>query len=83
MPVTNHQEVVKALLAKNAVDFKAIGAVVGELGPSVALLDDPWDYFCGTMRRFIRLHRLDTNMNPVEQLGDLATIAGELKGGTR
>ena len=40
-------------------DFKAIGNVVAELGPSMALADEPWEGFCGTMRTFIRLYILN------------------------
>jgi hypothetical protein len=59
----DHQEIVKRLLESNTVDFKAIGAVVAELGPTLALADEPWEGFCGTMRTFIRLYVL--NPHPV------------------
>ncbi|MEA2883692.1 MAG: hypothetical protein QOH32_2948 [Bradyrhizobium sp.] len=52
----HHQDIVKRLLDSNTVDFKAIGNVVAELGPSMALADEPWEAFCGTMRTFIRLY---------------------------
>jgi hypothetical protein len=52
----NHHDIVKRLLESNTVDFKAIGNVVAELGPSMALADEPWEGFCGTMRTFIRLY---------------------------
>jgi hypothetical protein len=58
-----HQDIVKRLLDSNTVDFKAIGNVVAELGPSLALADEPWEGFCGTMRTFIRLYIL--NPHPV------------------
>jgi hypothetical protein len=54
----NHQDIVKRLLDTKAVDFAAIGKAVGEIGPSVALLDEPWEGFCGTMRTFLHLYIL-------------------------
>jgi hypothetical protein len=59
----DHQDIVRRLLESNTVDFKAIGNVVAELGPSLALADEPWEGFCGTMRTFIRLYVL--NPHPV------------------
>ena len=75
-----HQDVVKRFLDAKAVDFGAIGKAVSELGPSAALADDPWDIFCGTMRRFVRVYVLDGPRGPVlEELGALRGAAGELK----
>jgi len=62
----NHQDVVKRLLDSKAVDFAAIGKAVTELGPSMALADEPWEWFCGTMRYFIHLYRLPGPVGPVE-----------------
>jgi hypothetical protein len=67
----NHQDIVKRLLDSKAVDFAAVGKAVTELGPSMALADEPWEGFCGTMRYFIHLYRLPgpfAGGNPVEQV---------------
>ena len=52
---TNHQDVVKHLLETKAIDFDAVGKAVAKLGPELALADDPWEVFCGTMRLFTRV----------------------------
>lgn len=76
-----HQDIVKKVLDSKAVDFTAIGKVVAELGPSLSLADEPWEGFCGTMRRFIRVHILNpgTFGESVENLAGLRAVAGELK----
>jgi hypothetical protein len=78
----NHQEIVKKLLDTKAVDFNAIGKAVSELGPSIALADEPWEGFCGTMRYFIRLYviRQPGLGETVENLEGLSRSAGELRG---
>jgi hypothetical protein len=53
----NHQDLVKRLLDAKAVDFAAIGKTVTEMGPSLAMADEPWEGICGTMRTFIWLYR--------------------------
>ncbi|HEY2580241.1 MAG TPA: hypothetical protein VGI43_00455 [Mucilaginibacter sp.] len=53
----NHQEIVKKILDSKAVDFAAIGKAVAEIGPSLALSEEPWEGFCGTMRYFVRIYR--------------------------
>lgn len=77
----NHQEIVKRALDSKAVDFAAIGKLVAELGPSVALADEPWEGFCGTMRFFIRFYVVNPfgGGGPVENLGALRGAAGEIK----
>jgi hypothetical protein len=73
----NHQEIVKRLLDTKAVDFAAIGKTVGEIGPAMALADEPWEGFCGTMRTFIHVYILRPNLvedNPY----DAPTIPGTL-----
>ena len=77
----NHQEIVKSLLNSKAVDFAAIGKAVAELGPALAVADEPWEGFCGTMRIFVHLYRIQTPGTPVENLRDLAGLAGQLRGG--
>lgn len=79
MEATSHREIVKGLLASKAVDFAAIGKAVAELGPSRAVLDEPWEEFCGTMKFFIRVYRLNFPSNPLENLGQLGNLAGELR----
>ncbi|HTC92815.1 MAG TPA: hypothetical protein VK699_05130 [Terriglobales bacterium] len=74
-----HQEIVKRLLDSKAVDFTAIGKTVAELGPSLAVADEPWEGFCGTMRRFIHVYQIFNPEVPVEELGGLAGVSGQLK----
>ncbi|HEX4826367.1 MAG TPA: hypothetical protein VFV19_18855 [Candidatus Polarisedimenticolaceae bacterium] len=78
---TNHQEIVKRALDTKAVDFNQIAKLIGELGPSVSLADDPWDVFCGTMRHFIRFYVIRGGIegNPVADLAALRGVAGELR----
>jgi hypothetical protein len=69
----SHQDVVRKLLDSKAVDFNAIGKAFAEMGPSLALMDEPGDGFCGTMRYFIRIFRPwvtnpDPDPNPVQTL---------------
>ena len=77
----NHQEIVKRLLDSKAVDFAAIGKAVAEVGPSVSMADEPWEGFCGTMRRFIHLYIINHPGSPIENLSQLQGVAGEIKGG--
>ena len=74
----NHQEVVKKLLDSKAVDFNAIGKIVSEVGPSMALADEPWEGFCGTMRRFIIIYRIWAPDTPVSSLPELGAVSQEL-----
>ncbi len=75
-----HKQIVKKLLETKAVDFSAIGKVIGDVGPSLALSDyDGEDRFCGTMRFFIRVMVLHNPGIPVENLGALGANAGELQ----
>ena len=74
-----HQDIVKNLLNAKAVDFAAIGKIVSEMGPSIAVLDEPWEGFCGTMRTFVRVYKIHTPGTPVENLADLGAAAGALK----
>lgn len=75
------REIVQDLLDSGAVNFQAIGATVSKFGPSVAL--DGWgdDWFCGTMRMFIRLYRLPGPIGPLGDIGVLREQIGpELRG---
>lgn len=73
----NHQDIVKRLLDSKTVDFAAAGKVVAELGPSVALADEPWDAFCGTMRTFFHFYVLPRPLPFSSQLENLSTKIGE------
>jgi hypothetical protein len=72
----NHQDIVKRLLDSKAVDFAAIGKTVTELGPSMALADEPWEGFCGTMRYFIHLYRLPGPVGPIENPVEVVSERG-------
>jgi hypothetical protein len=72
----NHQEIVKRLLDTKAVDFAAIGKTVGEIGPSMALADEPWEGFCGTMRTFIHLYIVRPGPLAVDNPDDAPTAPG-------
>lgn len=52
----SHQDTVKRLLDAKAIDFEAVGKVIGELGPSLSMADEPWEGFCGTMRYFFHCY---------------------------
>jgi hypothetical protein len=55
----NRQDIVQALLDAKAVDFAAIGKVLAEHGPRIALMEEDYDVFCYTMEGFcgtIRIH---------------------------
>jgi hypothetical protein len=78
----NHQDIVKRVLESKAVDFAAIGRTLAEIGPSLAMADEPWEGWCGTMRGFIRIHILSwpgSGVTNVEDLGGLRGAAGELE----
>lgn len=76
-----HRQIVKKLLDSKAVDFAAIGKVLGEVGPSFAVSDDfEGDGFCGTNRIFVRLFRVFGTGTPIENLDELSDNADELKG---
>lgn len=76
----SHQEVVKKLLDSKAVDFNAIGKIVSEVGPSMALADEPWEGFCGTMRYFIHIYRIYNPGVPVSSLPELGAATREIVG---
>jgi hypothetical protein len=75
-----HRQIVKKLLDSKAVDFAALGKVIGEAGPSLAMSDDyDGTQFCGTNRIFIRIFRIFGPGTPVDNLGELGANAGELR----
>jgi hypothetical protein len=75
----NHRQVVARLLESKAVDFTAIGKVLGEVGPGLAVADYEGDWFCGTNRIFIHVLRVWTPDTPVDPLGELGAEAEELQ----
>lgn len=74
-----HRQIVKQLLESKAVDFNAVGRVIAEVGPSLSLAEEPGDFFCGTSRIFFHCYRIPNPGNPVENLGELAASAEELR----
>ena len=60
MANVSHQDIVKRVLDSKAVDFAAMGKIVAEMGPSLALADDGVDCFCGTMRYFFHCYIIPT-----------------------
>jgi len=77
----NHQDVVERLLETKAVDFAAVGKAVAELGPSLAVADEPWEGFCGTMRTFFHCYIINVfgEGNTVENVGELRGATRELQ----
>lgn len=78
-PSTRQQEIVRKLIDAKAVDFSAISRVFSEVGPSLAMSEEPGDWFCGTNRIFIRIIHIDTPSGPVESLGDLNAATANLR----
>ncbi len=74
-----HRELVQNLLDNKAVDFAAIGRVLGEVGPSLALNYEDGDHFCGTMRTFVHVYKLPVGGLEVADLARLAAAAPELQ----
>ena len=73
----NSKEISQFVLDSKVVNFEALGQTVAKLGPELAMLDDPWENFCGTMKYFIRIYRLPPigprvpELEGLEQLRDL------------
>jgi hypothetical protein len=77
---STHREIVQKLIDSKAVDFSAIGKVIAEVGPSLALSEDfDGDGFCGTNRHFVRLLYLPDPYAAVESLEELSSSTDELK----
>ena len=73
-----HKQIVQKFLESKAVDFAAAGRVIAEIGPSVSLMQEPGDFFCGTMRTFFHCYRLPHPTGPIENLGELSQAVNEL-----
>jgi hypothetical protein len=74
------RQIVTALIETNAVNFEALGAVLAKNGASATLNMDGEDWFCGTMRRFIRVFRLADNITSLEDLANLSRVNREMQG---
>jgi hypothetical protein len=77
--MSTHKDTVKKLLEAKTVDFAAIGKQVAELGPSLALSEEPGDFFCGTNRFFIHFYRVFNPGTPVENLGELGQATAGIR----
>jgi hypothetical protein len=74
------REVVRTLIETKAVDFEAIGSALAKHGPTMAFVLDGEDGFCGTMRTFVRVFRLNEPVVQVQDLGSLRQVSGDLQG---
>ena len=70
------KSVSKFVLDSKVVDYEVLGKTIAELGPQLALLDDPWENFCGTMRYYIRIFRLPPFGSRVQELDRLEKLDG-------
>jgi hypothetical protein len=77
-PTNSTNDVVKALLDAKAVNFEAIGTVVAKYGASAVTSLDYEDVFCGTMRRYIRVYRIQEVGSEVEDLPALGSVGAQL-----
>jgi hypothetical protein len=68
MAKVSHQDIVKRVLDSKSVDFAAVGKIVSELGPTMAMSDEPWDNFCWTMRTFFHCYIINHPSLPLENL---------------
>jgi hypothetical protein len=68
------REVVSTLIDTKAVDFEALGRAVAKFGPAASLIVDGEDWFCGTMKWFIRFYRLPDPIGPIVRMADLAQL---------
>lgn len=69
-----HKEVTKSILDAKIINYEALGKTISTLGPSLALRDDPWETFCGTMKFYIRIFRLPPVGPRVEELERLERL---------
>jgi hypothetical protein len=67
------REVVSTLIETKAVDFEALGAALAKYGPQASLSIDGDDWFCGTMKWFIRFYRIP-DPGPWSRMEDLAQL---------
>jgi hypothetical protein len=74
------RRIVTALIDTKAVNFEALGAALAQYGADATFQLDGEDWFCGTMRRFIRVYRLADSVLPLEALADLRAMNTEIQG---
>lgn len=74
------QEIVKALIDTKAVNFEALGAAFAKHGAAATFALSGEDFFCGTVRRFIRVFRIVDQTASLEQIAELRNIGSEIKG---
>ncbi len=66
----------KLVLESKVIDYEALGKTVAKLGPQLALMDDQWENFCGTMKYYIRIFRLPPFGPRVPDLDRLKMLDG-------
>jgi len=75
------RQIVTALIESQAVNFEALGTALAKYGANATLQLDGEDWFCGTMRRFIRVYRLADNVLPaLETLAELRAVSKDIQG---
>lgn len=75
------KEVTKSILEAKIINYEALGQTISKLGPSLALRDDPWETFCGTMKFYIRIFRLPPigpRLDGLERLEKLENLGNQL-----
>jgi len=68
------REVVLAVIESKAVDFEALGAAIAKFGPSAAMAMDSEDWFCTTMKWFVRFFRIPDPIGPIVRAQDLGQM---------
>ena len=70
------RDLTKFVLESKVVNYDALGKTIAKPGPQMALLDDPWENFCGTMRYFICIFRLPPIGPRIPELDRLERLEG-------
>ncbi len=70
------KDVAKRVMKAEVINYEALGKTVAQLGPELALMDDPWENFCGTMRYYIRIFRLPPIGPGIPELDRLERLEG-------
>jgi len=74
------RQIVTALIETKAVDFQALGNALAKHGANATFELDGEDWFCGTMRGFVRVMRLTGGVtNQVEDLAKLTALGRGLQ----
>lgn len=74
--MNDQKDITKTLIENKVVNFDALGETIAKLGPQLAMLDDPWENFCGTMRYYIRVFRLPPIGPRIPELDRLERLEG-------